>query len=203
MYLHAQALVLDGNAFKAWADVAACAGFPSLQRLSLSDNVLADVQGPQPGRGLLQHALPACLPAFLLAGHALPTCHHSHQARMCQLDGRWRSSVICERVAGSLLTVLLGVSGQLGSLDSLQLAGNRLAAWEDVNRLDAFPGLQDLRLTGNPCVEGQDTVTSRLEVCPCAACFLFSFSPFCSSRPWHRNRAPARPGATCMLGSKC
>ena len=53
--------MLDGNAFKAWADVAACAGFTSLQRLSLSENVLADVQGPQPGRGLLQHALPACL----------------------------------------------------------------------------------------------------------------------------------------------
>ena len=89
--------------------------------------------------------------------------------------------MICERVAGSLLTVLLGVSGQLGSLDSLQLAGNRLAAWEDVNRLDAFPGLQDLRLTGNPCVEGQDTVTSRLEVCPCAAfffLFFFFLSPF-------------------------
>ena len=63
-----------------------------------------------------------------------------------------------------LTTLVLAVSGQLGRLESLQLAGNQLVAWEDINRLDGYPALLDLRLTGNPCLEGQDVVTSRLEV---------------------------------------
>ena len=46
----AQALILDGNLFAAWADVAECATLPGLQRLSLSDNRLADLQSPQPGK---------------------------------------------------------------------------------------------------------------------------------------------------------
>ena len=41
-----QALVLDGNAFTAWADVAGCGSLSSLQRLSLSGNQLADVELP-------------------------------------------------------------------------------------------------------------------------------------------------------------
>ena len=63
-----------------------------------------------------------------------------------------------------LTTLVLAVSGQLGRLESLQLAGNQLVAWEDINRLDAYPALLNLRLTGNPCLMGQDVVTSRLEV---------------------------------------
>ena len=57
-----------------------------------------------------------------------------------------------------------GGAGQLSRLESLQLAGNRLPSWECVNCLDAFPALRDLRLSGNPCLEGQDVVTCRLEV---------------------------------------
>ena len=40
------------------------------------------------------------------------------------------------------------------ALEALLLGGCRLASWRDVDALDAFPALRELRLSGNPLFEG-------------------------------------------------
>ena len=58
-----------------------------------------------------------------------------------------------------------GTSGRsFASLEALQLGNNCIAAWEHICTLDAFPTLRELRVTGNPCLDGLSTVNARLEV---------------------------------------
>ena len=63
-----------------------------------------------------------------------------------------------------------GPGRSFASLQALQLGSNRIAAWEQVCRLDALPALRELRLSGNPCIAGLDVVTARLEVLLHAMC---------------------------------
>ncbi len=168
LYRVAQALDLEGNALADWGEVARLAPLPALTRLSLGGNGLARVAYPPSPRGapaarlrfgararhergpLPQAFSPQVHALHALAGLGLRGCPQDWTTRLAPpvpllLDFHCRHGPGAARAGGA---------PAFAALRALLLGDNALAAWADVQALDAWPALSELRLSGNPVLRG-------------------------------------------------
>ena len=174
-----QLLDLEGNAIAEWAEVLKLAVLPSLRHLWLGGNQLQRIAG-----SAAQGICTACR-ASVLAVTAVTPGVHQHalppESGMLMSVGEVGWSLARASLCPALLDSVLGAqleahklpctdsgwcptpAGALAGLQTLLLRDNQISDWACIDALNAFPDLRDLRLSGNPILEGRNA-NCRYEV---------------------------------------
>lgn len=133
----AQVLGLEDNAISSWQEVLRLAGLPNLQRLVLSGNPISSIT--YPANAIRTAALFSTSPP----DPAGPSGQPQPQATAPTPAGGTAS---CQQQQQAQLEE----QRPFARLQGLLLADCRLSSWSDVDQLDRFPALRELRLSGNP-----------------------------------------------------
>jgi hypothetical protein len=123
-----QVLALEDNGLSSWGEVCRLAALPCLTRLHLSGNPLHEVVYPS-----LAHT-----PST--AAGAGDAAHVSSSSSSGHTPGTGPST---EQGVGA-------PGAAFPCLQALLLGSTQVSSWSSVDALDAFPGLQELRLSGTP-----------------------------------------------------
>jgi hypothetical protein len=143
-------LGLEDNDISSWWEVLRLAWLPRLRRLHLSGNPISHIWYPSAApagsstptgasRGA-EAALPP--PATAAAPQQQPAAPQQHPSSSQAASGAGSATVAAVR------------GPAFPALEALLLGGCQIASWADVNQLDRFPALRELRLSGNPLVAG-------------------------------------------------
>lgn len=193
-------LGLEDNAISSWWEVLRLAWLPHLRRLHLSGNPIDSIyypEGPPPPR--LPHPEAAAAAAMAaatsaavrglradaaLAGDAL---HRTEQQLQWQGGRQPQEQQQPDQPqqqeqqhhdqprAGA-------AAAAFPALEALLLGSCRIASWRDVDELDKFPELRELRLSGNPLVADAKS-GGRFEVRQHHGCQCYPMPRRCCRRP--------------------
>lgn len=133
-------LVLNDNAFSAWAQLRPLSRLPCLRNLALNGNQLEQIE-PRTAH------LPAVAAPGTDAGAgsgATAVAGEAKGASQCEGEGTQASG-----------------GGYFDSLVYVSLSHNRIAQWEHVDNLATYPRFAALRCLANPVVSGMGTAEAR------------------------------------------
>lgn len=135
-------LGLEDNAISSWQEVLRLAGLPNLQRLSLSGNPVSSITYPA---GTIS-------PAALFSSNHLQDGIDMQQWPAAAAAAAEAASGGCvAQIAEQHEQVLQSVQQRpFCKLQALLLGDCRIGSWADIDQLNRFPALCDLRLSGNP-----------------------------------------------------
>lgn len=137
----AQVLGLEDNAISSWQEVLRLSGLPNLQRLALSGNPISSIT--YPAAAISTAALFSTNPPDPAGPGGQPQQHQ--QATLLTPAGGTATCQQQQQQQAQLQEQL-----PFARLQALLLADCRLSSWADVDQLDRFPTLRELRLSGNP-----------------------------------------------------
>jgi hypothetical protein len=145
-------LGLEDNAISSWQEILRLAGLPNLQRLSLSGNPISSITYP--------------------AGTISPVALFSSNHLQDGIDTQQGAAAAAEAAAGGCVAQIAEQHEQelqntqqqpFCKLQALLLGDCRIGSWADIDQLNRFPALCELRLSGNPLfsTEGSSGETGR------------------------------------------
>jgi hypothetical protein len=132
-----QVLGLEDNELASWWEVLRLAWLPRLRRLHLSGNPIAHVWYPAAAAGGVGGGGSG-------AGAEAAAAAAGAEAAQQQPEQQAACAAAPPPQAGAAFP----------ALEALLLGGCRIGSWADVDQLDCFPALRELRLSGNPLVAG-------------------------------------------------
>jgi Leucine-rich repeat (LRR) protein len=132
-----QVLGLEDNAISSWQEVLRLAGLPHLQRLALSGNPISSM------------TYPACSISITALSSSSPP-----DAAATTQPGQEQQQADTPGASPACLAPSLCQQEELqpafDSLQALMLGDCQISSWADVDQLNKFPSLRELRLSGNP-----------------------------------------------------
>jgi Leucine-rich repeat (LRR) protein len=131
-------LGLEDNAISSWQEVLRLAGLPNLQRLALSGNPISSIA--YPAAAISTAALFSTSPP----DPAGPSGQQQQQATASPPAG---GTADCQQQPQEQQQQQ---QAPFARLQALLLGDCRISSWADVDQLDRFPALRELRLSGNP-----------------------------------------------------
>jgi Leucine-rich repeat (LRR) protein len=140
-------LGLEDNAISSWQEVLRLAGLPNLQRLSLSGNPISSITYPA---GTIS-------PGALFSSNHLQDGIDTQQGDAAAAEAA--AAAAAEAAAGGCVAQIAEQHEQelqnaqqqpFCNLQALLLGDCSISSWADIDQLNRFPALCELRLSGNP-----------------------------------------------------